>query len=369
MKVLITNLQLRERTGTELYVRDLALGLQSLDHVPIVYSPLLGELGEELRRGGIAVTDDLRTVAEPPDLIHGHHAVETMTALLHFPGVPAVWVCHDATAWHDTAPLSPRILQYVAVDEAVRDRLRFRHGIPDGRIRIIGNAVDLQRFRPRPPLPERPNRALIFSNYASAETHVTAVQEACRQAGLSLDIVGAGSTGAATAPEDLLGQYDLVFAKARCALEAMAVGAAVVLCDAGGLGPMVTAAEVRHLRRLNFGRRTLRDPLEPNLVLQEIRRYHAGDAAAVSQVIRATAGLDITLAALVELYEEVLAEARERTWDPAEEGRAAAAQLRWLSGLLRERAEMSQRLEQIRRDDRRSRLFRILARLRRQWGD
>ena len=40
----------------------------------------------------------------------------------------------------------------------------------------------------------------------------------------------------------LTGDYDLVFAKARCALEAMAVGAAVVLCDTHGLGPMVTSA-------------------------------------------------------------------------------------------------------------------------------
>lgn len=54
----------------------------------------------------------------------------------------------------------------------------------------------------------------------------------------------------------MLGGYDLVFAKARCALEAMAVGCAVVLCDVGGLGPLVTRAQVQHLRRWNFGRRT-----------------------------------------------------------------------------------------------------------------
>ena len=40
-------------------------------------------------------------------------------------------------------------------------------------------------------------------------------------------------------PEELLPKYDLVFAKARCALEAMATGCAVVLCDFAGLGSMV----------------------------------------------------------------------------------------------------------------------------------
>jgi hypothetical protein len=44
-----------------------------------------------------------------------------LIALLHFPGVPAVRVCHG---WADDAPVSfPRVLRYVAVDETTRDRL------------------------------------------------------------------------------------------------------------------------------------------------------------------------------------------------------------------------------------------------------
>jgi hypothetical protein len=35
-------------------------------------------------------------------------------------------------------------------------------------------------------------------------------------------------------PEEILGGYDLVFAKARSAIEAMAVGTAVVICDRVG---------------------------------------------------------------------------------------------------------------------------------------
>ena len=50
-------------------------------------------------------------------------------------------------------------------------------------------------------------------------------------------------------PERVLGRYDIVFAKAKAAMEAMAVGAAVVLCDFGGVGPMVTWADFDRLRR------------------------------------------------------------------------------------------------------------------------
>ena len=43
MKVLITNFRLAARTGTELYVHDLALRLLERGHTPVVYSPVLGE--------------------------------------------------------------------------------------------------------------------------------------------------------------------------------------------------------------------------------------------------------------------------------------------------------------------------------------
>jgi glycosyltransferase involved in cell wall biosynthesis len=365
MQVLITNISLRSRTGTEVYLRDLAAALLELGHTPLVYSPRLGELADELRVAGIAVTDDLRTISIAPDIIHGQHSVEAMAAATRFPGVPAVWVGHDAAAWHDTPPVHPRILRYVAVDDAVRDRLRFQHGIPDVSIRVLQNAVDFDRFKPRTPLPPRPARALVFSNYAEEESQLRALRAACRQAGILLDVAGANSGQLSRKPENLLGNYDLVFAKARCALEAMAVGVAVILCDAGGLGPMVTTAELPRLRRQNFGRRTLRDSLAPELVLQEIRRYNPDDAAAVSQRIRETAGLDAATEDLVKLYEEAIAEAAGRTWDPEAESRAVSAHLQWVSTLLWEREEMARRLERIAREDKKSRLFRALARVRR----
>src|SRR5439155_22994865 len=143
---------------------------------------------------------------------------------------------------------------------------------------------------PRPPLPARPARALVFSNTASDHTHVGAVREACARAGIALDVVGRDAGNPSSSPEALLGAYDLVFAKARAALEALAVGAAVVLCDAAGAGPMVTTAALDRVRALNFGVRTLREPLAPEVIAREIARYDAADAARVSRRIRAEAG-------------------------------------------------------------------------------
>jgi hypothetical protein len=250
-----------------------------------------------------------------------------MQALLHFPRVPAVFFCHDFLAWHDAAPRFPRIHRYVAVADTVRDRLVLEQGIPPERVRVVPNAVDLARFRPRGSLPDRPSRALVFSNYAREDTHLGAVREACRRAGIALDVVGVGTGTQSAAPEMLLPGYDLVFAKARCALEALAVGNAVVLCDYGGLGPMVTGAELERLRRANLGVRVLAAPLDPDLVVREIERYDPRDAEAVSRRIRTDAGLDAQLDILEALYEVVIAEEAERPADPVAEARALAAYL------------------------------------------
>ncbi|MBI1918393.1 MAG: glycosyltransferase [Planctomycetes bacterium] len=334
LRVLLTNMSLATRSGTETYVRDLALGLRRRGHTPIVYSTFPGDLAQELRVATVLVVDDLRDVALPPDLIHGHHHPETVTALLHFPGVPAVFCCHDRMSSRDTPPRCERIRRYVAVDDTCRDRLLYEHGIPDDRLAVLRNAVDLERFRPRPPLPNCPRRALVFSHYASEHTHLPAVRQACDRVGLPLDVIGLASGNPCARPEEVLGQYDLVFAKARCALEASAVGTAVVLCDGRGTGPMVTAAEYDDLCRYNLGLRTLTGPLCPDALLREMARYDPHDAAAVSRRVRVTAGLEHQIDAALALYEEVLREHGSLPpSDPLVERRELAACLRWLTSV------------------------------------
>lgn len=332
LRILITNHFLRARTGSELYVCELATSLLRRGHTPIVYSPQLGQTARELRKATVPVIDNLDAIGTPPDLIHGQHHVETMSALLRFPNTPAVFFCHGWLPWEETPPKHPRILRYVAVDDTCLDRLVSESGIREERVSVILNAVDLEQFRPRPPLPEKPARALVFSNGANESTHLGAVREACLKHGLTLDVIGSSAGNVAARPQDVLGQYDIVFAKARCALEAMAVGSAVVLCDIVGAGPMVKTGELDRLRRLNFGVRTLRGRIDAAVLEKEIARYDAADAAEVSQRIRATAGRDAAVDQIIALYEEVIDEFEGGTRrDHDAEGRAEAVYLRELT--------------------------------------
>src|SRR5258708_34723959 len=107
-------------------------------------------------------------------------------------------------------------------------------------IRLIVNFVVLKLVKSRKPLPSEPRRALIFSNQANEQTHLPAVRTACERAGIEIDVIGLGTRNSATRPEDVLGDYDLVFAKGRSAIEALAVGNAVGLCDSVSACPMGT---------------------------------------------------------------------------------------------------------------------------------
>jgi hypothetical protein len=338
LRVLLTNRILAHRTGTELYIRDVASGLLRRGHFPVVYSPHLGPLASEIRSYTIPVVDDLANVAEAPDIIHGHHSLETLTALLAFPRVPAVSVCHSWLGWADEPVAFPRIHRYLAVDDTCRQRLVSEHGIPPERVEVVLNAVDLRRFAPRAPLPHRPARALIFSNSSGeGAPHVKAIREACRRAGIAADIAGFKSGVLLERPEETLGSYDLVFAKARAALEAAAVGTAVILCDVAGSGPMVTTENFAALRRLNFGMRALRDAPTADAMAREIARYDAADAAAVSRQVRNLAGHEALLDQLLAAYADALAEAPRPEADAEAEQRATAAYLRRLSPKLHER--------------------------------
>ena len=322
LRILITNVGIAERTGTEVVAMDLALGLARLGHFPMIWAPRVDPAAAAaVLNAGIPVVSRIEDLPREPDVIHGHNHLETIQALRRFPQVPAIFVCHSGYWWHDAPPRHPRIRRYVGVDEFCRERLMATGWIDSNRVDVVWNAVDMARHQARPPLPDRPRRALIFSHYAGPDTHAEPIGEACSRMGIQLDLIGSGVGNPSAEPERLLPTYDLVFAKARCAMEAMATGCAVILCDASGLGTMVTSANLNQLRPWNFGFRVLQGPLDPRLIAEEIRRYDPVDAGRVSAYMRKNSSLEAAVKRYVGLYRQAMGErtrvSDEIDWHPA----------------------------------------------------
>lgn len=330
MRVLFTEQSLAQRRGTQLFTRDVALGLLRRGHTPVIYSTGLGELARELRDATVPVVDDLAQVAAAPDVIHGHRHIDTVTALLHFRGVPAVSFCHSWLGVGHGFPILPSVTRYVAVDSACRDRLLYGWGVPEDRVRTLLNFVDPERFQPRGPLPATPQRALVFGSYSARNPGVLAARAACERAGIPLDLVGEGIGSPTDRPEDLLPRYDLVFSRGRSAIESLAVGAAVILISKG-MGPLVTTANLDRIRPLNFGIRATDQVPSLEYCLAQIQAYDAADATAVSARMRAEASVDAAVDELLEIYAEAIEEYRRKPPDDREDMLAAARHLRSVS--------------------------------------
>ena len=309
LRILLTNNTLDRRAGTELVVLELARALRQRGHQPVAYSTALGEVAEEIRLAGVPVISSLDELGATPDLIHGQHHLEGMTAMLRYPDRPAIYVCNGWSRWEERPPRFSSIMKYVAVGDLTRERVLVETGIGGEDVEVIGNFVDIGRFALRHNIAPVPKRAVIFSNYVvPGSPFAQFVTLACQQSGIEkLTILGSGTGRPSPRPEVVLEQSDLVFAVGRSALEAMAMGCAVIVAHPEGLAGMVTMAKVEKMRLQNFGLASL-DPnrLTVEALREEMARYDADEIAAVSRFIRRDADLELAVDRYLQVYEAAL---------------------------------------------------------------
>jgi hypothetical protein len=321
LTVLLTNHVLSGRTGTETQTRNLALALRAAGHRPIVYSTTHGPIVDELRRASIAVTDDINSITLPIDVIHGHHNSATAIAATRFQQTPCVFVCQDFAQWHDIPPKLPSIRAYLTTSPANCDRLTVECGIPPEKIELLLHAVDLTRCIPGPALPQTPRHAVLI---AKGRDYVPAFATACRARGIAFAAIGRPVGNLIADPEAHVAQSDLVFASGLGAMEAIACGRAVIVCDPRGLGGFCSMDRYPDYRLNNFGLRVLTNPLTPDAIGREIDRYDADQATRVSDRFRLEGSFATHVRQLVDVYRRIIDEHRH-TPIPPEDWHAALA--------------------------------------------
>lgn len=329
MKIAIATIKMSTRTGTEMVTVDLALGLRRRGHEVFVFTSELGETAEELRAKDIVVIDDLRNAPFEPDVIHANQSAVLLQALIRFRRAVGVYVGHDATFFQNAPVDLTRIRAYVAVDRINRERIERQVPRVKGAVRLIHNAVDLGRFSVRGPLPAKPRKALVLTKYSG---HVEAVRQACDACQIACEAIGPGVNAVVADLTPLLHAADIVFATARMAIEALAVGCAVVVCDARGLAGMVTTQNVAAWRDDNFGIGILKSAVTSDIIVSEIQRYDAEDAAAACAYMRRNSGLEQAIDAFEGVYKRAVEE--NSFVDPDSEAIELSSALReWLPGL------------------------------------
>lgn len=307
LKILITNIILSGYSGTETVVRDLAIGFSKLGHKAMVYSPEIGGVSEQIRAAGITIVTELSQLESfKPDIIHGHHHIQTLEAIKYFPDVPAIFVCHSDHSWHDIPPKHKNILSYAAVDRYCQDRMVQHYHFVINKCRLIYNWFDESRFTQARVLNVKPKNALVFSSYARDNHTLATIRTACENYGLKFDVLGYGIGKGTDKPETVIDNYDIIFAKAKCAIEAIAMGAAVIVCDTRGLGGLVTTDNLAEYRSWNFGLKLMTKQITVANITRELKKYSASDAKQVTKFMRKKATLSKSLRYYIYLYQDVI---------------------------------------------------------------
>jgi hypothetical protein len=247
----------------------------------------------------VPVIDDLRLLKDPPDVIHGHHSVPTVEAIVRFPRVPVVNVCH-AWAFGVEAPVSfPQVQFHVGVDEVCMERIAHSQGIDPSRIYLVPNGVDLKRIPARRRRPTRPQKAVAFG-------------KATRCFLLALRRHGSSWKLAPGRP---------IAIPRRCwpngpgspalQLEAVCAGCGRRLC-ARGVAGRATTENYKELRRNNFGLRCLTRPVSAANLRSEIESYDAGDAEALAGIAREDANIAKVIDQYLQLYRRSIEDMRLR---------------------------------------------------------
>lgn len=349
LRVLLTNHGLAERAGSELYVRDVALELRARGLRPAVFTRVPGLVSDELISAGVPVVGDLADLDAEPDLIHGHHHLEAMTAMMAFPNVPAVYMCHGTHAAAEYPPRFPSIRRYIAVSASTRHRIHSACDVPVDDVAVLPNFVDVTRFPPRVPLPDQPRSLLILNKLATGQNFGGLIAEVAESRGMTVRILGKASGSVSDDPASQMAASDLVVATGRTALEAMATGCQVLVAGESGLGGMVTSSRFDQMRSANFGRESMVLPLDRNGLVAELARYDPVDARAVQTLVREQATLPVAVDRLMGVYQQALDEPFEL--DPAAALSAAAdyldghgASIRTADELIQERTDLQDQI-------------------------
>lgn len=308
-RILLANVYLRNCSGTEVVTVDTAIALKKRGATVAVYTSEIGPISQPLRDAGIPVVAKIGELPWKPSVVHAHHVFQSLEIAATFPDVPQVFVCHDPSGWHSAPPRLSLIRAWGAVDKLCAKRIRSESLSPDCEIAWLANAVNLEKFARRGPLPDKPQRALAFTK---GNRHLPAIRDACKSWFLPLDEYGVGVNRVVSDVPTLLWDYDIVFATARSALEALAVGCAVIVADHRGFAGMVHPQNVELWRESNFGAELLTEATTAPLLIDAIREYKPVAAAEVSDWIRQQVDIQKYVDALEALHQAAIQSGRDQ---------------------------------------------------------
>jgi hypothetical protein len=254
MKILMTNIDLAEIGGTQVWTETMATELKRQGHEVVIASPRIGDFAEE-RLSDFGVTSTPSAIGW--DLCLVNHAT-AFGELMQRIDAPTIVTCHGPT--HPLEQPAPGADHYVAVSEEVAEI----HW-PEYEMEVIRNPVDLERFRNKNIIVEEiVNFPSVLIATKNAEIQKMCI-EGCDLAGYSYSQVNY-QTHPVYEMERLMAVHDIVITQGRGVYEVLACNKSVICLSnrPDGFGGWVVRADgwvtednIQDLRQKNCSGRTL----------------------------------------------------------------------------------------------------------------
>lgn len=306
MRLVIANHSLDHAGGIESYTTTVADHLQRLGHDVLIFSREDGFTGDVARALGLRVVTDPARLPVEIDVVFSQDGAAALEMLELRPAAPQIYVWHsDLFDLHIPPQIEGAVARIVTLWGGARAKAEaLAVGAP---IVEMSHPVDTDRFKPRTPL-RRPPRALALGNYLTGE-RMRILQQACELAGIELVTRGLHTDrGATDRPEDEMNAVDIVFAKAKAAIEAMACGRAVFIFDAFGSDGWVTSDNFDELEQRCLSGTGASQTVTPDALVEALARYSPAMGVVNRDLAVSRHGAIAHTSALVALAREVAAE-------------------------------------------------------------
>jgi hypothetical protein len=233
VRFVLANRLLAHAGGTETHLVTIGEQLLRLGHEVVLFSPELGPFAEHARRRGLDVAGPDELPREC-DVVFAQDALVVYELAERYPAAFTVFrICGDVFDFQSPPQLEGLVdLVVVLSDRYARLARACAIGPRLLRLRI---PVSDDRLVPTGPIRARPRRAVVLGNYAD---RIDVVRETWERRGIQVTQVGGARQRYDLAAA--LGGADIVVAKSRAALDAMACGRAVYVYDTFGGDGWVT---------------------------------------------------------------------------------------------------------------------------------
>jgi hypothetical protein len=232
--------------GAETHLVTIGGQLLRLGHEVVVYSPEVGPFADYATERGLKVVDDARKLPDECDVVFAQDSLVVYDVADRYPGALMVFrICGDIRDL-ESPPQVDGVVDLVVVlsDRYARLAQALAVRTPLLRLRV---PVDIDRLKPVGAPRARPKRAVVLGNFPD---RIRVIREAWEPRGIEVTHVGATNQryDVAAALQDA----DIVVAKSRAAVDAMACGRAVYVFDTFGGDGWVTPEAYTAMEADNF---------------------------------------------------------------------------------------------------------------------